>query len=77
MDLDSVVLDSVTGEEMPASEARTCACCGAVHHKTGPIGFERGELDGYCGHWTCDDCHASAPASKWDGLKRCSACLEW
>lgn len=71
---DVIVLDTDTGEEILASEAKKCDTCGAVHHKDGPIDFERGELDGFCGHWTCDGCAARARTSRWSGIKGCAAC---
>lgn len=76
MDAQKVVRDTFSDEEIPIEDARTCAVygCGAVHDKTGPIGFERGEEP--CDHWTCDACHAETPAHKWSGIKQCAACAD-
>lgn len=61
-------------EPVEQAEARACACCGKVYHRTA-IHFEPGDSD--CGHFVCEECQESTkPKGYTSWIAPCAACEE-
>lgn len=66
-DAGRVTFTNPDGEEIPAADARTCAC-GVTDHKDGGKGCAS------CEAWVCDDCRRTCDICE---ETSCRACLEY